>query len=148
MAHDTVNDQDALAIGSKQSKQFSVSLSSNSHTSIKRKVKSTEALKKAVIVKGKLIYDVETLFSRLLVLGQQRSVDVAEIFQFKLSPVPTALIDESSCLRKGNKAMLLKSMCSCMCSDKILTTLVGVLKVPPSSQPSQQGQLLSKHSKM
>ena len=52
------------------------------------------ALKKVVIVKGKLIYDVETLFSRLLVLGQQHSVDVAEIFQFELSSVPTALIDE------------------------------------------------------
>ena len=69
-----------------------------------------EALKKAVIVKGKLIYDVETLFSRLLVWGQQRSVDVAEIFQFELSPVPTALIDEYGCLRKGNKAVLLKSL--------------------------------------
>ena len=94
MAPDTVNDQDALAFGSKQSKQFSVSLSSNVHTSIKRKVKSMVALKKVVIVKGKLIYDVETLFSRLLVLGQQHSVDVAEIFQFELNSVPTALIDE------------------------------------------------------
>ena len=94
MAPDTVNDQDALAFGSKQSKQFSVSLSSNVHTSIKRKVKSMVALKKVVIVKGKLIYDVETLFSRLLVLGQQHSVDVAEIFQLELSSVPTALIDE------------------------------------------------------
>ena len=60
-----------------------------------------EALKKAVIVKLKLINDVETLFSRLLVLGQQRSVDVAEIFQFKVSQVPTALIDEYGCLRKA-----------------------------------------------
>ena len=39
VAPDTVNVQDALAIGSEQSKQFSASLSSNFHTSIKRKVK-------------------------------------------------------------------------------------------------------------
>ena len=66
-----------------------------------------EALKKAVSVKGKLVYDVETLFSRLMVLGPQHSMDVAEIFQFELSPVPTALIDEYGCLRKGNKATAL-----------------------------------------
>ena len=94
LAPDTMNIQDALAIGSEQSKQFSASLSSIFQTSMNRKVKLMEALNKAIIVKGKLIYDVETLFSRLLVLGQQHSVDVAEIFQFELSSVPTALIDE------------------------------------------------------
>ncbi|CAL8361042.1 unnamed protein product [Merluccius merluccius] len=104
-APDIVNVQDALAIGGEQSKQFSTSLCSDFHKTIKKKVKSMEALKKAVIVKGKIIYDVEMLFSRLLVLGQQCSVDVGDIFQFELSPVPTALIDEYGCLRKGNKAV-------------------------------------------
>ena len=109
VAPDIVNVQDALAIGGEQSKQFSTSLCSDFHKTIK-KVKSMEALKKAVIVKGKVIYDVEMLFSRLLVLGQQRSVDVGDIFQFELSPVPTALIDEYGCLRKGNKAVLVKCL--------------------------------------
>ena len=87
MAPDTVNVQDALTIGSEQSKQFSASLSSDFHKTIKKMVRSMEALKKAVTVKGKAIYDIETLFSRLLVLGQQRSVDLSNIFQFELSPV-------------------------------------------------------------
>ena len=39
VAPDTVNVQDALAIRSEQSKQFSASLSSNFHTSMNRKVK-------------------------------------------------------------------------------------------------------------
>ena len=39
-----------------------------------------ELLKKAVTVKGKAIYDVETLFSRLLVRVQQRSIDRADVF--------------------------------------------------------------------
>ena len=43
-------------------------------------------------------------------MGQQRSVDISDIFQFELSPVPTALIDEYGCLRKGNKAVLVKSL--------------------------------------
>ena len=68
-----------------------------------------DLLKKAVTVKGKAIYDIVTLFSRLLVKGQQRSVNIADVFQFELSPVPLALIDEYGCLRKGDKAVLVKS---------------------------------------
>ena len=52
-----------------------------------------ESLKKAVNVTRKAIYDIETLFSWLLVVGQQRSIDIAYVFQFELSPVPPALID-------------------------------------------------------
>ena len=68
-----------------------------------------ELRKNAVTVKGKAIYDVVTLFSQLLVVGQQRSIDIADIFQFEICPVPPALIDEYGCLRKGDKALLVKS---------------------------------------
>ena len=110
VATDTVNVQNALAIGTEQSRQFSISLSSEFHKTIKKMVKTMESLKKAVTVKGKAIYDIETLFSRLLIVGQQRSIDIADVFQFELSPVPPALIDEYGCLRKGDKAVLVKSI--------------------------------------
>ena len=109
VAPDTVDVQNALAIGSEQSRQFSASLSSEFHKTIK-KVKTMELLKNAVTVKGKAIYDVVTLFSRLLVVGQQRSIDIADVFQFELNPVPLPLIDEYGCLRKGDKAVLVKSL--------------------------------------
>ena len=69
-----------------------------------------ELLKKAVTVKGKAIYDIETLFSRLLVVGQQCSIDIADVFQFELSLVPQGLINEYGCLRKGDKTVLVKSL--------------------------------------
>ena len=53
VAPDTVNVQNALAIGSEQSRQFSASLSSEFHKTIKKKVKTMELLKKAVTVKGR-----------------------------------------------------------------------------------------------
>ena len=53
VAPDTVNVQNALAIGSEQSWQFSASLSSEFHKTIKKKVKTMELLKKAVTVKGR-----------------------------------------------------------------------------------------------
>ena len=110
VAPDTVNVQDALAIGSQQIKRFSASLSSAFHATIKKNVKSMEAMKKAVHVKGKAVYDVETLFSRLLVVGHQRNMDVADVLQFELSPVPPALIDEYGCLRNGGKSVLVKCL--------------------------------------
>ena len=110
MAPDLVNVQNALAIGSEQSRQLSASLSSEFHKTITKKVKTMELLKKAVTVKGKATYDIETLFIRLLVVGQQHSIDIADVFQFELSPVPPVLIDEYGCLSKGDKAMLVKSL--------------------------------------
>ena len=43
-------------------------------------------------------------------MGHQRRIDIADVFQFELSPVPPALIDEYGCLRKGDKAVLVKSL--------------------------------------
>ena len=57
-----------------------------------------------------VIYDVETLFSSLLFVGQQRSIDITDVFPFELSPVPPAVIDKYGCLRKGDKAVLVKSL--------------------------------------
>ena len=107
VAPDILNVQNALAIGSEQSRQFSASLSSEFHKTIKKKIKTMELLKKAVTVKGKAIYDIETLFSRLLVVGQHCSINIADVFHFELSP---ALIDQYGCLRKGDKAVLVKSL--------------------------------------
>ena len=84
---DTVNDQNALATGSEQSRQFSASLSSEFHKTIKKKVKTMELLKKAVTIKGKAIYDVVTLFSLLLVVGQQRSYDIADVYCIQMTVV-------------------------------------------------------------
>ena len=39
-------------------------------------MKTMQEMKKVVIVNGKAIFDIETLFTRLLVVGQQRGVEV------------------------------------------------------------------------
>ena len=59
---------------------------------------------------GKPIFGIETLFARLLVVGQQRGMEVTDIFQYELSPVPPSLIDEFGCLRKADKTVLAKCL--------------------------------------
>ena len=109
-----VNVQDALHIGSTQSEKFTALLPGAFHSKIERKVKTMQEMKKVVIVNGKPIFDIETLFetlfARLLVVGQQRGMEVTDIFQYELSPVPPSLIDEFGCLRKADKTVLVKCL--------------------------------------
>ena len=63
---------------------------------------------KGIKVGEKAIYDMEALFSRLLIVGQTRNVSLTSIFEYELCGVPSSIIDEYGLLRKGNKASLLK----------------------------------------
>ena len=62
-----VNVQDALHIDSTQSEKFAALLPGVFH--IERKVKTMQEMKKVVIVNDKAIFDIETIFARLLVVG-------------------------------------------------------------------------------
>ncbi|CAL8282704.1 unnamed protein product [Boreogadus saida] len=79
------------------------------HSPIGKIITTMEVMKKALTVKGKPIYDMEALFARLLVVGQQRGIEFNDVFDHEPSPVPPSLIDEFGCLRKGDS----KGNCSC-----------------------------------
>ena len=70
--------------GSTQSEKFADLLPGAFHSKIERKVKTMQDTKKVVIVNGKPIFDIETMLARLLVVGQQRGVEVTDIFQYEL----------------------------------------------------------------
>ena len=65
---------------------------------------------KKVVVNNQAIFEIETLFCRLLVVGQQRGMEVTDIFQYEPSHVLPSLIDELGCLRKGGKTALVKRL--------------------------------------
>ena len=102
--------QDALQIGSTQIEKFAALLPGAFHRKIERKVKSMQGMKTVVIVNGMAIFDLETIFARLLVVGQQRDMEVTYIFQYELSPVPPSLTDQFVCLRKGDKTVFVKCL--------------------------------------
>ena len=74
VAPDSVNVQNALEIGTKQCQQLSASLSADFHKTLKKQVKTMEVLKKSI--EGETIYNLETLFTRLLVVGQKRGIEI------------------------------------------------------------------------
>ena len=50
-------------------------------------------------------YDPQAIFVRDMIIGQKRGIGLLEIFPHELSPVPTSLVDDYECLRKGTKYM-------------------------------------------
>ena len=47
------------------------------------------------------VFDLETIFLLLLVVGQQRQLELENIFQYELCAVPSSLIDEYGCFEKA-----------------------------------------------
>ena len=69
---------------------FKQSLTSGFHAKISSPVKTMKLLKRTGITGGveeKAIYNLEALFARFLVIGQQRNTKLLSDFEYELSPV-------------------------------------------------------------
>ena len=69
-----------------------------------------EKLKQVIKVGDKTVLDLDAIFLRLLIVGQQRQLQLDTVFQHELCAVPSFLCDEYGCLRKGNKAVVVKHL--------------------------------------
>lgn len=106
-----MNVAESINIGEKMSAEFRASLPTGFHSTISSPIKTMEHIKKGVKMGDKTIFNLETIFLRLLTVGQQRHMELAPIFQHELCPVPPSLIDEYGSLRKGSKAPLAHKLC-------------------------------------
>ena len=43
-------------------------------------------------------------------VGSKRSIELSTLFDYELSPVPSSIIDEYGCLRKGNKSVIVQRL--------------------------------------
>ena len=59
---------------------------------------------------GETVFDTESIFLRILMVGQQRHLQLAPSFSYQLCAVPPTLADEFGCLRRGNKAALMNRL--------------------------------------
>lgn len=67
-------------------------------------------MKKKVKIGDAHCYDMEKLYGRLLVISQKRDIDLAELFEYELAPLPSSLFDEYGDMRKSTKAILVKKL--------------------------------------
>ena len=74
--------------------------------------------------RSKPVIDLETIFLRLLLIEQQRKIELGPLFAYELCAVPPALIDGQGCLCKGNKSGLVKRLGAVATSPKSADTII------------------------
>ena len=85
-------------------------LPSGLYSKLTSPVNTMEHLKKGVKIGDKVVFDLESIFFRLLIVGQQRDMELMPIFGCGLYAVPPSLVDKYGCLHKGNKAPLVERL--------------------------------------
>ena len=110
VADKSINVVDTVSIGEEMSLDFVKSLPDGFYNRLTNRVKTMETMKRGVVVGEKTVYDMEALFSRLLIFGQSRNINLATVFEYELCAVPPSIIDEFGILRKGSKAQLVKKL--------------------------------------
>ena len=102
-----VNVSDALSLGALIVTDFRKSLPARFHAKLGSPVKTMEKLKHGIKIGEQVVFDLESIFFRLLLVGQQREMELLPIFGYELCAVPPSLVDQYGCLRRGNKAVLM-----------------------------------------
>ncbi|MCG7883058.1 MAG: hypothetical protein JAY96_15870 [Candidatus Thiodiazotropha endolucinida] len=106
-----VNVADSIVIGERMERDFVSSLPDGFYNSISSPINTMCILKgQAKGSKSRPLIELETIFLRLLMIGQQRKIELGPLFAYELCAVPPALIDGQGCLRKGNKSGLVKRL--------------------------------------
>ena len=113
VADKSINVVDAVSIGEEMALDFVKSLPDGFHNRLKNRVKTMDTMQRGVVVGENKLYDMEALFSRLLIVGLSRNINLATVFGYELCAVPPSIIAEFGILRKGSKAQLVKSSGCC-----------------------------------
>ena len=105
-----VNVDQSLAIGEKMAAEYMATLPEGFYEPLKKRIVTMEAIKKKVKVGDTNVYDMEKLYARLLVISQNRDIELSELFKYELTPMPLSLFDEYGDLRKGSKHVLMQKL--------------------------------------
>ena len=62
-----------------------------------------EKLKHGIKIGDQVVFDLESIFLRLLLVGQQHEMELLPIFGYELCAVPPSLVCEYGCLRKETR---------------------------------------------
>ncbi len=110
VAEKCVNVDQAVSIGDKMITEYTARLPEGFHDSLKKNVTTMTSLKKRAKIGDVSVYDMEKLYARLLVISQNREIELSDLFKFELAPMPPALFDEFGDMRKGSKSVLVNKL--------------------------------------
>ena len=94
VADDSINVADTVNIGEEMTRNFINSLPECFHKALLGTIKTMDTMKRGIKVGDAMIYDMEALFSRLLIVGQNRNTSLVSVFEYELCAVPSSIFDE------------------------------------------------------
>ena len=106
IANEKVNVQNTLEIGNKMVANFKDRLPGGFHKPLSKQIYTMEGLKKGINIADKMVYDMEVIYARIIVIGQRRNVSMSEVFSYEMGPMPFSLFDEYGDMRKSNKSVI------------------------------------------
>ena len=107
IAQINVNVADSILIGEKMEREYIASLPNGFFNPISGPITTMSVSKKQVKDKQfRLVIDLESIFLRLLMISQQRQMEIEPLFACELCAVPPTLIDEHRRLRKATSQTL------------------------------------------
>ena len=80
------------------------SLPTGCHAKLSSPVNTMEHLKRGVKIGEKVAFDLESIFICLLLIGQQREMELLPVFGYDLRAVPPSFVDE--CSRNRRRILL------------------------------------------
>lgn len=111
IAPDDVNVADLIVICDRMGRKYIAGLPGGFYEPISSPIKTMEVVKKKnVSNKTRPVIDLENIFLRLLMIGQQRQMELRPLFSHELCAVPPSLTDEHGCLYKGSKSGVVKHL--------------------------------------
>ena len=107
----SVNVDEAIDIGTRQMEEFERKLPDGFYDSIPMKVETMAVTKKSVKVADSKVYNTELIYSRVMGLqASSRDINISEVISCELSPVPTALFNDSGEMRISKSKSELKNL--------------------------------------
>ena len=107
----SVNVDKTIDIGTRQMEEFERKLPDSFYESISKKIETMAITKKSLKLGESKVYNTELIYSRVIGLqASSRDISISEVISCELSPVPTALFNDSGEMRISKSKSDLKKL--------------------------------------
>ena len=105
-----VNVQDSQQIGTRMVTTFRSGQPDNFYKPMSKQVTTMESLKKSITVGDWQVYDIEPIYSRMLIIGQKRCINLKEVFMYERNPEPSSPFDRYRDMLSWTKSTLIHQL--------------------------------------
>ena len=103
---DSVKVDNAVSIGRTQLHVYESSWSEAFNGALSKNVTTMAVSRKSVKFGTSTVYDTQLIYSRVMGLVSTRPIDLQDLFNYELAPLPTSMFDDNGNMRISTKSVL------------------------------------------